>query len=147
MKRKNLSNEMCPIARSLYAVGDMWSLLIVRDAFLGRKRFSEFQTSIGVAKNILTDRLRRLVSIGVLELVPASDGSAYREYVLTEKGQGLYLVLMAFRQWGEGCLFHDGGQELMLVERETGEPIRPLTLQAQDGRSVKPEDVKLVPVP
>lgn len=67
------------MARSVEAVGDWWSLLIVRDAFTGKKRFGEFQKSLAVAKNILTVRLRKLVAGGVLELVPASDGSAYRE--------------------------------------------------------------------
>jgi DNA-binding HxlR family transcriptional regulator len=83
-------------------VGDWWSLLIVRDAFAGRRRFGEFQRGLGIAKNILTDRLRRLAADGVLEQVPTSDGSAFMEYVLTEKGRGLFLVVVALGQWGEG---------------------------------------------
>src|SRR5438477_11949963 len=83
MKRKSLEYDTCPVARSLEAAGDAWSMLIVRDAFAGKRRFGEFEKSLGVAKNILTVRLRKLLALGVLEQVPATDGSAYHEYVLT----------------------------------------------------------------
>jgi DNA-binding HxlR family transcriptional regulator len=89
-QRKSLKDDPCPMARSLEIVGDQWSLLVIRDAFDGMKRFGEFQQSLGVAKNILADRLKWLVQEGVLELVPASDGSLYQEYVLTPKGKGLF---------------------------------------------------------
>src|SRR5271154_4427394 len=89
MRRKNLDGAICPIARTLDVIGDWWSLLIVRDAFLGKRRFGEFQTSLGLAKNILSTRLRKLVSHGILEARPASDDSAYQEYALTEKGRSL----------------------------------------------------------
>ncbi|WP_344746076.1 helix-turn-helix domain-containing protein [Streptosporangium vulgare] len=85
--RTRFDDSECPVARSVDAIGDWWSLLIVRDAFDGSRRFGEFQRSLGVAKNILTARLRALVAGGVLESVPASDGSAYREYVLTPKAK------------------------------------------------------------
>ena len=101
VKRTNLAHSGCPIARSLDAIGDWWSLLIIRDALLGRRRFGEFQKSLGLAKNILTVRLRALVERGILELAPASDGSAYQEYVLTPKGRGVFPVLVALRQWSE----------------------------------------------
>ena len=89
---------MCPVARSLEAVGDAWSVLIVRQAFAGDRRFGEFEKSLGVAKNILTGRLRKLVTAGVLEALPAADGSSYKEYALTEKGRGLLPVLAALGQ-------------------------------------------------
>jgi len=103
VKRKSLEKDVCPVARSLEAVGDAWSMLIVRQAFAGDRRFGEFEKSLGVAKNILTVRLRKLVAQGVLEQVPTADGGVYHEYALTEKERGLYLVLTALRQWGEGC--------------------------------------------
>jgi DNA-binding HxlR family transcriptional regulator len=108
MKRKCLAKAECAVARALDTIGDWWSLLIIRDAFFGKRRFGEFQKSLGLARNILTARLRKLVERGVLETVPASDGSAYQEYVLTEKGRGLDVVLVALRQWGESCLFEPG---------------------------------------
>lgn len=100
MRRKSLQGEACPIARSLDVIGDWWSLLIVRDPMLGLRRFGEFQKSLGLSKNILTQRLKRLVANGILDSVPASDGSAYRDYVLTRKGRDLSTVLIALRQWG-----------------------------------------------
>src|SRR5437899_12961759 len=108
MKRKSLCTATCPIARTLDVIGDWWSLLIVRDAFLGKRRFGEFQRSLGLAKNILCARLQKLVSHGVLEAVPASDGSAYQEYALTEQARGLYLALVALRQWVPRHLSENG---------------------------------------
>jgi DNA-binding HxlR family transcriptional regulator len=144
MKRKSLDTANCPIARTLDVIGDWWSLLIVRDAFLGKRRFSEFQKSLGLAKNILCVRLQKLVSHGVLTTGPASDGSAYQEYRLTEKGRSLYLVLVALRQWGERTLFEKGELDLLLVDRETGQPVKPLELRSQDGRLLGPADLGTV---
>jgi DNA-binding HxlR family transcriptional regulator len=144
MKRKSLDLSECPIARALDVIGDWWSLLILRDAFLGKRRFNEFQKSLGLAKNILCVRLQKLVARGVLTTGPASDGSAYAEYRLTEKGRGLYLVLVALRQWGERYLFKKGELDLLLVDRETGRPVKPLELRAQDGRVLGPADLRTV---
>src|ERR1700679_3883557 len=79
VKRTSLEADECPIARSLDEIGDWWSLLIIRDAFLGKRRFGEFQKSLGVAKNILTTRLHALGDDGILTTGPASDGSAYQD--------------------------------------------------------------------
>ena len=140
MKRTSFAKDRCPVARSLEAVGDWWSLLIVRDAFTGKKRFGEFQESLGVAKNILTVRLNKLVADGVLERAPASDGSAFREYALTERGRGLLPVIVALGQWG--C----ARSEFRLVDRKNGRPVR-LELRSEDGRQLAPDDVELVPRP
>src|SRR3984885_2655485 len=99
--KTDLSQLNCSLARTLEVVGDWWSLLIVRDAFDGVRRFGDFQKSLGIAKGILTARLRKLVDLGVLELEPASDGSAYQEYALTRKGRDLFHVVVSLRQWGE----------------------------------------------
>ena len=144
MKRKRLETVNCPIARTLDVIGDWWSLLIVRDTFLGKRRFGEFQKSLGLAKNILTIRLKKLLSHGVLEARPASDGSAYQEYALTEKGLRLFIVLVALRQWGESCLSEEGEFDLLLVDRESGQPVKPLELYSQDGRILGPTDLLLV---
>ncbi|HJZ58874.1 MAG TPA: helix-turn-helix domain-containing protein [Gemmataceae bacterium] len=137
MKRKSLENDVCPVALSLEAAGDTWSMLMVRDAFTGKRRFGEFQRSLGVAKNILTVRLRKLVALGVLEQVPAADGSADRESALTEKGRGLFHVLVALGQWG--C----GASAITLVDRKKGEPVR-LELRSGNGWTVGLDDVRLV---
>jgi DNA-binding HxlR family transcriptional regulator len=134
VKRTSFEKADCPIARSLDALGDWWSLLIIRDAFLGLRRFSEFQKNLGCAKNILTVRLRALVEQGILKTAPASDGSAYQEYVLTPKGRGVFPVLVALRQWSEEFSCEGGGFPTLLVDRANGRPVRKLELRAQDGR-------------
>ena len=134
MRRTSLNDADCPIARALDAVGDWWSLLIVRDAMFGLRRFGEFQKSLGMAKNILTARLRDLVAAGILETVPAANASPYKDYVLTRKGRDLFPVLVALRQWGEAHQFPDGDCRIELLDREKGEPVRRLELRAADGR-------------
>ncbi len=140
VKRTNLADAVCPIARSLDAVGDGWSLLIIRDALLGKRRFSEFQRSLGLARNILAARLRKLTAHGILQSVPAPAGGAHREYVLTPKGQALFPVLVALRQWGDDFLFAPGEASTTLIDRQTGRPVRRLEVHAQDGRRLEPTD-------
>jgi DNA-binding HxlR family transcriptional regulator len=147
VKRTSLEKAECPIARSLDAIGDWWSLLIIRDALLGIRRFSEFQKSIGLAKNILTVRLRTLVDRGILKTAPASDGSAYQEYVLTPKGRGVFPVLVALRQWSEEFSGEADGFATRLVDRSTGRPVRKLELRSRDGRRLGAADTELRPNP
>ena len=141
MKRKTFEDDACPVARSVEAIGDAWSVLIVRQAFAGDRRFGQFERSLGVAKNILTVRLRKLVEHGILEQVPI-EGSVHHEYVLTEKGRGLYLVVMALKQWGEGC---GGPADYVLVDKRDRKPVKPLAFHAHDGRELGVGDMELVP--
>lgn len=141
MKRTRLEESTCPVARSLDIIGDWWSLLIVRDALRGLKRFGEFQKSLGIAKNMLASRLKQLVEEGILVLQPASDGSAWQEYVLTEKGRALQTVLVALSQWGNDFLFADNEFGSVLVDAQNRKPLRRLTLVSYDGRELSPEDV------
>jgi DNA-binding HxlR family transcriptional regulator len=145
VKRTSFEKAECPIARSLDAIGDWWSLLIIRDAFLGLHRFGEFQKSLGLAKNILTVRLRTLVDQGILKTAPASDGSAYQEYVLTPKGRGVFPVLVALRQWSEAFSFSPGACPTVLVDRDKGRPVRQLELHAEDGRLLGDGDIQVKP--
>jgi DNA-binding HxlR family transcriptional regulator len=142
VKRTSFENAECPVARSLDSIGDWWSLLIIRDAFLGLRRFGEFQKSLGLAKNILTVRLRTLVDDGILKTAPASDGSAYQEYVLTPKGRGIFPVLVALRQWSEEFSF-TGECSTVLVDRDNGRPVRKLELRAEDGRLLGDGDIEV----
>lgn len=144
VKRTSHRSASCPVARPLDAIGDWWSLLIIRDAFDGLRRFGEFQKSLGLAKNILASRLRNLVEHGILETAPASDGSAYSEYVLTPKGLGLFPLLVALRQWGEDYFFDADETHVSLVDRKRHEPVRRLELRAQDGRLLGPADTLVV---
>jgi DNA-binding HxlR family transcriptional regulator len=144
---KRISHEAtnCPVARSLDAIGDWWSLLIVRDAFRGKRRFGEFQKSIGAAKNILTSRLRNLVEFGILEMAPVSDESAFQEYVLTQKGLDLFPVVTALWQWGEKYFFEAGESHPVLRDRLTQKPIPKLEVLAADGRPLRHTDTILMP--
>jgi len=147
VKRTSFENAECPVARSLDALGDWWSLLIIRDAFLGIRRFSEFQKSLGCAKNILTVRLRALVDHGILTTAPASDGSAYQEYLLTPKGRGVFPILVALRQWSEEFSGEPGGFATLLVDRDKGRPVRKLELRARDGRLLADGEIEVRPNP
>ncbi|MES5100410.1 helix-turn-helix domain-containing protein [Agrobacterium sp. BA1120] len=143
MKRKSFREAECPVARTLDAIGDWWSLLIVRDAFDGITRFSDFQKNLGIAKGMLSSRLRDLVEAGVLKLVSASDGSAYREYVLTTKGRNLFLVIVALRQWGEAHLYRADERRSVLVDSETKDPVAPLQLLSVGGRALEWVDTEI----
>ncbi|MDN7177166.1 helix-turn-helix transcriptional regulator [Caballeronia sp. SEWSISQ10-4 2] len=145
VKRTSHKEAPCAIARPLDAIGDWWSLLIIRDVFDGLHRFGEFQKSLGLAKNILTTRLRNLVEHGILETVPASDGSAYQQYVLTEKGNGLFPLLVALRQWGEDYFFEPHESHVRLVDRKQGRLVKRLELRSQDGRLLGPADTLVKP--
>ncbi|WP_426123971.1 winged helix-turn-helix transcriptional regulator [Pararhizobium sp. PWRC1-1] len=143
MKRTSLTQAECPVARSLDAIGDWWSLLIVRDAFDGISRFGEFRRSLGIAKGMLTARLRDLVDCGVLETAPASDGSAYQDYLLTEKGRALFPVVVALRQWGQEHLYAPGEQHSVLVDVATGSPVEKLELRSADGKPLGWSDTRV----
>ncbi|MCC2970928.1 helix-turn-helix domain-containing protein [Massilia sp. IC2-476] len=138
-----ISSEPCPVARSVNILGDRWSLLIVRDAFDGIGRFSEFQRSLGAARNILADRLRRLVDGGILATRPAGTGSAYQEYVLTEAGKSLFPVVVALRQWGERNLFMPGEAHSELIEKKTGKPVQLMSVRTEDGGVLGPDDAEV----
>lgn len=145
VKRTSFAGDACPIARSLDALGDWWSLLIIREALFGVRRFGEFQNKLGMAKNILAARLRSLVDHGILETAPASDGSAYQEYVLTPKGRGTFPILVALRQWSEEFDHRPEEIATILVDREKGLPVKKLEMHAEDGRLLSPADTTLKP--
>jgi DNA-binding HxlR family transcriptional regulator len=142
--RKSINEEPCPVARSANVIGDHWSLLVVRDAFDGISRFGDFQRSLGVARNILSDRLRKLTDAGILTTRPASDGTAYQEYVLTAKGESLFPVVVALRQWGERHLFKRNERRSVLIDKRTDKPIPVMTPQASDGTALLPADTQVL---
>lgn len=133
-KAQTPHGETCPVARSVDLIGDRWSLLIVRDAFDGTRRFGDFQQDLGVARSVLSDRLKRLVEAGILTVGPASDGTSYQEYLLTEKGESLFPLVVALRQWGERYLFAPQQARSQLVDARSGQPLalmQPVTAQGQ----------------
>src|SRR5438270_4182828 len=102
--KRDYEGQNCSIARALEVVGERWTLLIVRDAFLGLRRFDQFQDSLGIARNVLSDRLNRLVEEGILERVLYSERPERYEYRLTAKGRELNIALTSLRQWGDKYL-------------------------------------------
>jgi len=143
MKRTSLSGAPCPIARSLDELGDWWTLLIVREALRGARRFSDFQKKLGLARNILSARLKQMVANGLFEQRPAIEGGARAEYHLTDKGMRLRLVMAALRQWGEDNLFEGEQSSTVLVETATGRPIGRLQLTSEDGRPLRVDEVSI----
>ncbi|MEQ9898449.1 helix-turn-helix domain-containing protein [Pectobacterium punjabense] len=140
VKRKSLKEDACPVARALDVVGDRWTLMIIRDAFDNRRRFSDFQRSLGVAKNILTDRLRTLVDEGILSVQPVSESSAYQEYVLTPKGEQLFPLVVALRQWGEQQLFSEGEPHSLLLDKHTSQPLQTMLPHSAQGQRLAGQD-------
>ncbi|CNK76011.1 winged helix-turn-helix transcriptional regulator [Yersinia enterocolitica] len=140
MSEDQTEAEECPVARTLEILGDRWSLMIIRDAFDGIRRFGEFRNNLGLAKNILAGRLRDLVEHGILRVAPASDGSAYHEYVLTEKGHQLFPIIVSLRQWGEEHLFSAGEKHSILVDNLSGQPISKLAVSSQQGQVLDASD-------
>jgi DNA-binding HxlR family transcriptional regulator len=143
MGQRTMADSPCPVARTVDIVGDKWSLLIIRDAFDGVRRFGQFQRSLGVAKNILSSRLRDLVDADLLRVEPASDGSSYQEYVLTRKGEDLFDVIVSLRQWGQDHAFDPGEPHSLLMDRATDEPVPRLTYTTPDGHSIHASDTRV----
>ena len=140
MENASPQNSECPVARTLDVIGDRWSLMIIRDAFDDIRRFSEFQKSLGVAKNILASRLKALVEVGVFDVRPASDGSAYKEYVLTEKGREIFPVVVSLRQWGERFLFEPGETRSVLLDNTSGQALMQMDVRSSSVQKLGPSD-------
>ncbi|WP_085637136.1 MULTISPECIES: helix-turn-helix domain-containing protein [unclassified Pseudomonas] len=139
-RQQQLAQSECPVARTLEAIGDRWVLMIIRDAFDDVRRFTEFQKRLGLARNILTVKLKMLVELGVFEVQPASDGSAYKEYVLTEMGRSVFPIVVSLRQWGERFLFKEGECHSVLLDDELSEPIETLAVRSRSGKVLSPAD-------
>jgi DNA-binding HxlR family transcriptional regulator len=143
MTSTSTNKETCPVARSVDVIGDRWSLLILRDVFDGIHRFGDIQRNLGVARNILSGRLSRLVEEDILETRPASDGTAYQEYVLTEKGESLFPIMVALQQWGERHLFARGERHSWLIDKATGKPVLAMFPQTRDGHALSHSDTEI----
>lgn len=146
MKYTTFEHMNCSLAQTLNVIGERWTLLIIRDAFFGKKRFGQFEKSLGIAKNILTARLNLLVGEGIMER-RVLDDAAHPEYVLTQAGLELQPILLAMTHWGDRHRPDPRGQRLIFVDRDTGEPIRPMQVVGQDGRVLKPRDIRATPGP
>jgi DNA-binding HxlR family transcriptional regulator len=137
----------CSIARALGEVGERWSLLIVREAVMGSTRFDEFHGRLGIARNILNDRLSGLVRDGVMTRTPSPDNARIHHYRLTQKGLDLLPALAALMQWGDRWLHAEIGPPIILVDKHTREPVRTIALEAQAGEPLGRADIEILPGP
>jgi DNA-binding HxlR family transcriptional regulator len=144
MLKREYEGQVCSIARSLELVGERWTLLIVRDLVFGLSRFDQLLTSLGIASNVLTDRLNRLVDEGIVERVRYRERPERFEYRLTKKGRELGLVLLALMQWGDR---HVSDKPPRIARRRSDRSLVSVALVADDGSPVAPGDLELVPGP
>ena len=144
MLKRDYEGQNCSIARALEVVGERWTLLIVRDAFLGLRRFDEFQESLGIARNVLADRLNRLVEEGILERARYSERPERHEYRLTAKGRELIIALTALRQWGDTYLSEKPPR---LLRRKTDRKPVVAALVPKGTPVLRAEEVETVPGP
>ena len=142
MARKRFDQMNCGIAQALESVGDWWTLLIVRDAFFGARRFGDFQRSLGIAKNILSARLAHLVEHGIFERVDVGHDGERFEYRLTAKGEALLTVLTAMREWADKWVFGRGNEPLVVRDRRTGRRIAKLNVADADGAPLTARDLR-----
>ena len=146
MQRKSFASMQCPIARSLEQVGDWWSILILRDAFLGTTTFDQFQKGLGIAPNMLTRRLNALVESGLLERRRYSERPPRDEYVLTEKGRDFRPVLWAMLSYGNKH-FASEGVAVQVVDKETGLPADPILVDRNSGKVMTTQSFRTVAGP
>jgi DNA-binding HxlR family transcriptional regulator len=132
----------CPIPAAVELIGEKWAFLILRGAFNGLHHFEEFQAGLGIARNILSDRLSKMVAGGILERSPDPQDKRRVIYSLTDKGEGLLPVVLALRQWGEEWGY--GNMHIVLADRRDLKPVRKMCVQAHDGRELKLADLTWV---
>ena len=142
-----LGTENCSIAGTLDALGDNWSILVLRELFFGVHRFNELQRDLGISRSVLTERLARLVDLGVVRVTPYQEPGdrARNEYRLTRKGVDLLPVMVSLMSWGDQHVNGDGGGggggPVMLHDRVSGEPVR-LEMRTPSGRLVAPNEME-----
>lgn len=148
MGRVDFSEMSCSVARTLEAIGDRWSLLIVRDAFYGLRRFEEFTLDLGIARNVLTDRLTKLVDQGIFDRVAYEDRPPRYEYVLTDKGRDLLGVVLAMSAWGDRWAAGEDGAPVTFGHRTCGaHGITPQVTCSDCGEPLVLGEVRARPVP
>lgn len=142
MDTDELFSGPCPVARGLARVGDVWSMLILRNASTGETRFDQFRTSLGIAPNILSRRLKALTEQGLLEKRRYSERPPRDEYVLTPAGRDFLPVLLVIGEWGRR--HHGGGALSRLIDVETGQEVRAVVVDARTGEPVDARPTRLV---
>ncbi|MBY6164968.1 helix-turn-helix transcriptional regulator [Pseudooceanicola nitratireducens] len=147
MKWDELAEESCSMARTLSVIGDRWTLLILRDCFLGVRRFDAFQDRLGVTRGILSDRLKQLTEAGVLKKIAYQDRPPRHEYKLTAKGLDLYPVVLSIVHWGDRHMAGDAGRPVLHRHQSCGHLFDPVLSCSECGDPLRPQEVQVLPGP
>jgi DNA-binding HxlR family transcriptional regulator len=145
VKQSRLANKECSMARAMEIVGDRWTILILREAYYGVKRFDEFEYYVGVAPNILSNRLKKLVEAGVMARVRLPEHAGRYEYVLTDKGRDFFPAYLALKKWGDNWLAEPEGPQVVFRDRHARRPIEYPELRTAGGKPLRLEDVEVIP--
>jgi len=145
--RNDYDNQVCSIARALEVVGERWTILILRDVFLGLRRFDELQADLGIARNVLQTRLERLVERGVLEKHPYQQRPLRHEYRLTDKGVDLWPTIVALMQWGDRYATPPKGAPVTITHKECGGELDAHRICTRCGKAVDARQARAVPGP
>ncbi len=144
MRWTEIDQQVCSVARALSVVGERWTLLILRDAFLGTRRFDQFQANLGITRHRLSERLGKLVEQDVLVKVPYHERPLRHEYRLTRKGLALYPVLMSLGKWGDDWMAGEEGPPLEYVHAGCGQQTKPTLNCSECGEMLRPQEVTTV---
>jgi DNA-binding HxlR family transcriptional regulator len=142
MKRTEFASWPCSIARSVDLLGDWWTPLVLREAFLGVRRFDDMQRSLGIGRNVLTQRLKRLVGEGMLDRAQYQEKPDRYEYVLTDKGRDFYPVLAAMIAWGDRWLAGEEGPPIVLRHKACGHDMTAKVVCSECGEPIAARDVR-----
>ncbi|EKF73492.1 putative transcriptional regulator [Alcanivorax hongdengensis A-11-3] len=143
MRWQDIDQQPCSLARTLAIVGDRWTLLVLRDCFLGVRRFEQFQERLGVTRHVLSDRLRKLQEGGILDKVAYQERPRREEYRLTARGRDLYPVIVHLAQWGDTYLAGEEGPPLVRIHRQCGEPLAAQLQCGHCGETVAARDIRV----
>lgn len=146
MKQNNVFNCNCPLARVTEVIGEPWTLMVLREAFLGTRHFNDFERELGIARNVLSVRLKKLVDLDLLDRVRSEKDKRVVEYRLTDASRDLLPILVGLAQWS-GKWLCEGRSATRFVERDTGREIPRIAVRGTDGRELRARDVAMVPGP
>ena len=147
MPRLKVNESFCSAARALEVLGDRWTLLLIREVVFGTRRFDEFASHLGIARNVLTARLNTMIDADILAQVPVRDDALRMAYHLTEKGRDLLPVLIALLQWGDRWLQSPDSIPIQIVERESGKVLEPMRPRNRTGKALTLLDLDWIPGP
>jgi DNA-binding HxlR family transcriptional regulator len=147
MRKASFADMNCSVAQSLEIIGEWWTLLILRDCFLGVRRFDDFVERLGISRNVLTNRLDTLVDAGLLDRRAYDTARGRYDYLLTDKGRALWPVLTALRQWGDEWILGTGNEPLLLEHRDHGHAAIAVMTCDACGEQLDARSVRAVPGP